>query len=170
MRLKTKSIIILFTLSMVFACHKEKDTKIVSQELKTNYLKFASIADTIITDVVIKNSNNDEWTSYCLRNLDKETLVNELFDLVYSGKLTPYNFFSDEKMTIDELKELEKDPEFKRENIAKVQFEESWNFDTENHKMIKKVHSIMLAYELYNSDGSVKGYKPIFKVSPSLFI
>lgn len=158
-----KSIILLFALVTVFACNK-KETPMVSENINIENQSFMVIADTIITDVVIKNPDNNEWTSFCLRNLDKETLVNELFDLVYSGKLTPYNFFTDEILSIDELKETENDPEYSRENIAKVQFEESWNLDSENHKMIKKVHSIMLAIELYNSDGSVKGYKPIFKI------
>lgn len=150
----------------IFACKPEKpvENPPVTSDIKIDQTTFLSLADTIITDVVIKNPDNDEWTDYCLRNLDHETLVNDLFDLVYFKKLTPYNFFTDEVMTIKEIKEIEKDPEYSRENVAKVQFEESWNFDSKEQKMIKKVHSIMIAYELYSQEGNVKGYKPIFKV------
>ncbi len=125
---------------------------------------FTTISDTIINDVVIKNPDGDEWTDYCLRNLDKETLVDEIFKAVYDGELTPYEFFHNTPLSIDDIKELEKDPDFSRELIAKVQFEEAWYYDKKNQKMMKKVHSIMLAYEIYNSLGEIRGYKPAFKV------
>jgi len=122
------------------------------------------IADTIITDVVILSPDGDEWTDYTLRNLNKEILVNNIFEAVYNDELTPFEFFKNTPLNIEDIKELEKDPEFSREKIAKVQFEEAWYYDSDSQKMIKKVHSIMLAYEIYNSDGELKGYKPAFKV------
>lgn len=156
--------IFVFSITLIlFAC---KDNSVIDKS--TIYIENGSnykvIADTIISDVVIKNPDNDEWTDYCLRNLDKKILVNELFDLVYSKKLTPYDFFLETPMTIEEVKAIEEDPEYDRDNIGKVQFEESWNFDFENHKMMKKVHSIMLAYEVFDNDNKVKAYKPVFKV------
>ena len=122
------------------------------------------IADTIITDVVIKNPDNNEWTDYCLRKLDKTELVNHIFNAVYEGKLIPYDFFNNTPLTIDDIKNLEKDPEFNRDNIAKVQYEEAWHYNAQNQTMIKKVHSIMFAFEIYTSEGEIKGYKPAFKV------
>lgn len=122
------------------------------------------VADTIITDVVIKNPGDDEWTDFCLRTLDKKVLVDNLFKAVYSGKLAPHEFFSDTVITIQDVKAIEDDPEFSREKIAKVQFEEKWYYNEESNSMIKKVHSIMLAYEIYYSTGEFKGYKPAFKV------
>lgn len=122
------------------------------------------IADTIITDVVIKNPDDDEWTEYCLRNLNKEQFIDELFRLVYNGELKPRNFFTEEPMTIDEVKEIEQNEDYRRENIGKVQFEEAWYFDPVKKQMIKKIHSIMVAYELFDSNGDIKGYKPVFKV------
>ena len=100
-----------------------------------NYME---IADTIITDVIILNPDGDEWTEYTLRNLDKETLVDEIFKLVYKGDLKPYEFFYNEPLTINEIKTLEKDHEFSRDKIAKVQFEEAWYFDAESQKNGKK--------------------------------
>jgi len=125
---------------------------------------YTVIADTIITDVVIKNPGIDEWTDFCLRNLDKKILVDDLFKDVYSGELIAHDFFNDNILNIDEVKAIENDPEFSRDKIAKVQFEESWSYNEENNTMVKKVHSIMLAYEIYHSDGEFKGYKPAFKV------
>ena len=126
--------------------------------------KFIVIADTIISDVVVKNPNQDEWADICLKNLDKKTLVDEIFKSVYSGELIPYEFFNNQTLSIEDIKALEDDPDFSRELIAKVQFEEAWYFDPTSQRMIKKVHSIMLAYEIYNSLGEIRGYKPAFKV------
>ncbi|OFX84972.1 MAG: hypothetical protein A2W99_16340 [Bacteroidetes bacterium GWF2_33_16] len=125
---------------------------------------FTVIADTIITDVVIKNPTDDEWVDYTLRYLDKTILVDQIFEAVYTKKLVPYDFFNDTQLTIEQIKEIEADPDFSRDKIGKVQFEEKWYFDKKNNTMIKKVHSIMLAFELYNAEGEIKGYKPTFKV------
>ena len=158
-----KLLFVFFITIIISACNNDHAAKKPKVQIgdESNY---AVIADTIINDVVIKNPDNDEWTDYCLRNLDKKTFVNKLFKLVYSGELTPYNFFLDTPMTIEEVKTIEKGSEYNRDNIAKVQFEESWYFDFENHKMIKKVNSIMIAYEIYDNDNNVKGYKPVFKI------
>ena len=149
-------------LFIALSCNQSpKEFPKVNIDHNSNY---AVLADTIITDVVIKNRDNDEWTSYTLRNLEKEQLVDELFNLVYSGELVPYNFFSETPITIDEVKEIERSEDYSRDKIGKVQFEEAWYFDVDSKKMVKKVQSIMLAYELYDLEGKVKGYKPVFKV------
>ncbi|MDY6800207.1 MAG: hypothetical protein SVU94_03175 [Bacteroidota bacterium] len=153
---------ILVILIILFGCDNQpKETvQLKSVEIEN----FEIIADTIINDVIIKNPDNNEWTDFCLRKLDKTSLVDQIFNAVYSGELTPYDFFNDSILTIEDIKELEKNPEFDRNNIAKVQFEEAWYYNNQNNNMIKKVHSIMLAYEIYNNQGEIKGYKPAFKV------
>lgn len=127
----------------------------------SNYL---ILADTIITDVVILNSSDDEWTDYTLRNLNNSMLVDKIFEAVYAGKLKPYEFFHNNPLSIKDIKALEEKSEFSRDKIGKIQFEEAWYYDNKNQKMIKKVHSMMLAYEYYNSLGELRGYKPAFKV------
>jgi hypothetical protein len=155
-------IIIIFILVLSFSCKQEnKKTTRVNLKISDQYL---TIADTLIDDMFIKNTNNNEWTAYSLRKLDKQTLINQIFDLVYAGKLVPHEFFSDSVLTIDDIHNLENEDEFSRDKIAKVQFEESWYFDPAQLKMVKKVHSIMLAYEVYNNMDEIKGYKPAFKV------
>lgn len=156
------TIFFLSVLIFLFGCSQSpQNTPTVKIDNESNY---HVIADTIITDVVIKNPDQDEWTDYCLRSLKKDQLVNELFELVSRGQLTPYNFFSEEPMTIEDVKQIEENDDYSREHIGKVQFEEAWYLDPNTQKMVKKVHSIMLAYELYDSNNEIKGYKPVFKV------
>jgi len=146
---------------LIFSCKPKTNQQVIHFDTAET---FTVLADTIITDVVIKNPTEDEWTDYTLRHLDKKTLVDQIFDAVYKKQLIPYDFFNNTELTIDQVKEIESDPDFSRDKIGKVQFEEKWYYDTKNNTMIKKVHSIMLAFELYNAEGEVKGYKPAFKV------
>ena len=159
---KSRYLILFIVSILLFACKQEK------KELSDNNIAdkniYTVVADTLINDMIIKNPNDDEWTNYSLRNLERNTLVNEIFKLVYNGKLTAHEFFSDSTLSIDDVKAIENDPEFSRDKIAKVQFEEAWYLDTIHYKMVKKVYSIMLAYEVYNLNGEIKGYKPAIKV------
>lgn len=121
------------------------------------------IAEPVTYDMVIKNANpDDEWAEECLMNLDREKLVNIIFDAVYNEQLTPYDYFTDEPIKLSDLRELEK--EFAREIIGKLQFEEEWAFDEDSLKLTKKVNKLLLAYELFNSAGDIRGYKPAFYV------
>ncbi|MCF6241540.1 MAG: hypothetical protein L3J74_09375 [Bacteroidales bacterium] len=121
------------------------------------------IADTIIYSVVTKNSNpDDDWRTYCLRKLDQQALVNIIFNAIYQGKLIPYDYSTEEPMSIEEVKAFEKEND--RKKIAKIQFVEEWYFDEKNLQMGKRVNAIMLAYELRNSKGEVSGYKAGVKV------
>jgi len=123
------------------------------------------IADTITYSVLLKNNDPyDTWKENALKHLKREDLTDYLFEGVYKKKLTPIDFFSDQPMTIKEIKELEKSEEFSRDRIARAQFEEIWYFNPQENKMHKQVYSIMIAYEVYNDLGEVKGYKPAFKV------
>ena len=163
MKYITYNILHVFIISTLLTGCIQKENEVQKVDIGQEN-NFIVIADTIINDVIIKNPDYDEWTDHSLKNLDKETLIDEIFNSVYKGDLIPYEFFENTPLDIDYIKTLEKDPEFSRDNIAKVQFEEAWYYDSENQKMIKKVYSIMLAYEVYNLQGEIKGYKPAFKV------
>ncbi len=163
---KLQLVIIVIAVLTLFSNSCSKDTsKDRSRKIPENTANYTTIADTIIYDVVIKNPDiNDKWTERCLSKLEKDILVDRIFEAIYNNDLIPYDFFEGKKLSINEIKELEKKEEFSREQIAKVQFEEIWYFDQKNLKMTKEVYSIMLAYEIYNSYGEIKGYKPAFKV------
>ncbi len=121
------------------------------------------VALPIIYDVVIKNSDpENDWQAECLKKVEVQTFANIIFKAVYEKRLIPYNYNLEIPMTIDEVKQLEK--EFKRERVAKVQFLEEWYFDEKKLQMGKRVNAIMLAYEKYDAKGVVKSYKAGIKV------
>ncbi|MBN1252349.1 MAG: hypothetical protein JXR51_15330 [Bacteroidales bacterium] len=115
------------------------------------------LADTITYDLELKNNDpEDDWKQECLQYIDRKALTNIIFNAVYNGKLTAYNYNYGIPMTIKQVKELEK--EYSRDRITKMQFIEEWFFDEKNLVFGKKVIGIMLAYELYNPEGEIRGH------------
>ncbi len=123
------------------------------------------IADTITYDVVVKNPDeNDSWTEECLQNLKLKILADRIFDAVYAGEATAYDYFEEKQLSIDEVKEMEQREGFSRDNIGRIQFVESWYFDENNFRLIKKVNAIMFGYQSFDFNNQVKGYKAGIKV------
>ena len=144
------------------ALERKKATTLNTDSIQDQYI---SIADSINYGVVVKNRDeSDTWQKKSLENFEREAFVDFLFKAVYEGRLQPYDYFSGEPLSLQEVKELEKNKEFNRSRIGKIQFKERWYFDTDHLQMVKQVTSVMLAYEVYREDGSFRGYKPAFLV------
>ena len=168
--MKSKIVLIIIGTLIFYSCNKNPEKK--SSTVKLNAVTWVENGDTsqafqiakpIIYDVVVRKHNyDDDWTKQCLDSTNIDGLSNLVFDLIYSGKLTPYNYFTDEKMTIKEVRKVEK--EFARNRIGKMQFIEDWYFDTNKMQFHKKVKGIMLAYERYRADSTVRNYKAGIKV------
>lgn len=127
------------------------------------------IVDTIIYPVTIINPDSlDTWADIRLKRLDHKTLTNHLFEALYNHKISAYNYYSHEPVTAEDIKGMEVSGEIKRSEIAQLQFEEAWFFDSEEGKLTKKVHSILLALPVFNDQGEIKGYKAAFvlKLTP----
>lgn len=123
------------------------------------------IADTIIYDVVIKNPiPEDAWANECLKNLHHSSLMDSLFTLVYSQQAVAYDFFTQKPLKVKDIRRMEKEESFSRDNIGKIQFTEKWYFDASSLQLQKEVISIVLGYELINDEGMVYGYKPVFRL------
>ena len=77
--------------------------------------------------------------------------------------MTNYNF-TNEKISLAQLKKMETDGEFSRKNISKIRFEEQWLWDMEKSEMQKQIISMTIAYEVYDFSGNSRGQKPILKL------
>lgn len=169
-RIFSTFIIISILIIAGFGCSKTKNEKTETFEQTESISDtvdetYTILADTISYGVVVRNQDTtDKWQKKWLKDLKLDQFTNHLFHKIYSGELTPYSYFEEEPLTIQDIKKLEEKKEFEREKIGKIQFKEIWYFDPDNMKMVKKIYSVMLAYEIYDSDGSFRGYKPAFKV------
>jgi len=171
--MKTHAIPLLFlsTLVMISAgCRSRSgdtpphpsDSAVIITDVATEAI---SLAPSITYDITVKNPDPDDWwTTECLEELELKKLVDIVFDAVYDGKLTPWHYHEERPMTVKEIRKLEKDPEFDRSRIGKVQFIEDWHFNPETLHFQKRVRALMLAYELYDAEGKVRGYKAAFQV------
>lgn len=162
------SIIMIFTIICFLSCKESKVKSVITSEKtihKGDSPDMNVIADTIIYDVIIKNPDPDnEWTKKCLGNLKRNEFVNKLFDAVYNEEASAYDFFSGKELKPRDLKKIEKEDGFNREQIGKLQFTEAWYYNSQNLIMDKKIISITLGHELFENNGDIIGYKPVFKI------
>jgi hypothetical protein len=123
------------------------------------------IADTIIYDVTITNDNPDDlWSQQKIKDLHHETLINNIFGMIYSGKATAYNHETGEKLTAKQVENIEKEEGFSRNNIGMIQFKEAWFLKPKTAEMNKKVMSMVLGVSRYGDGGELIGHKALFRV------
>lgn len=139
------------------------------------------IAEGLRSEALIVFPEEDEtW----LGKIDQKKLVDAIYDAIYEGRVTPYDFITDDPLTIEDVKAIESsidtiyiedfetdeiemkvvEDELRRDEITKVFFKEDWYFDKVNFKMEKKVIGIALAIENYDKNGNLRGYEPLFIV------
>lgn len=128
-------------------------------------LDMAIIADTVTYDVIVRNpSPEDLWTQECLKNLRTGALIDFIFNAIYRNELVPYDYFTSRALSVSEIVELENSSGFSRDKIGRIRFSEEWYFCEENLRMKKRVNSMALGYEVFDSEGNLRGYKPAFMV------
>lgn len=131
----------------------------------TDYSSEYVLADTIVYDVIVKNSNpDDKWQEECLRQFHRKAFIDELFNAAYKNKIKIYDFFTGEIIPPDQLKKIEKQDDYNRDAIGEIRFTEQWYYNPAKNQFNKKILSLVLAYQVFNSDGTSRGYKPVFKI------
>ncbi len=124
------------------------------------------VSDPISYDVVTKCyiHGDDGWDSLRVANTNTLAVANAIFQAVYKGRLTAIDYFSEQPMSIEQVKEIEKNNP--RETIGKIMFTERWYFSENTLQFSKKVESVTLGYEIIDSlDGELHGFKPAFMVN-----
>jgi hypothetical protein len=157
-----KLIAFIFPFLLISGCNNNKEKTISTQK---DLINATQIADTIIYDVLVLNPDpDDEWINDCIDNLNKNELVEFVFNAVYNEKAKAYHYFTNELFSIEDVKAIENEPDYSRDKIAKIQFVEEWLINEDDFKLYKQVQSIMLGYEVRNENGEIRGYKPTFRV------
>jgi len=123
------------------------------------------VADTILYPVDIINlDTTDTWADQRLKHLHRQQMIDMLFESVYQGKAQAYDYYSDQPLSTDKLREMEASGGFNRDEVSQLQFQEAWHLDTINNRMTKEVQSILLAWPVYDSKGKFIAYKAGFVV------
>ena len=147
--------ILLLTIILAGACHNRGRDNMSSGE---------SFGKIIYDTFVINRDSTDSWGDECLSNFNRKKLVDKVFTSVYDGKVTPYDYFTDAKITPEQIRQMETEGVFTRKNISKIQFQEEWIWDDDKNELLKQVISLTIAYEVFDNEGKSRGQKPIFKL------
>jgi len=147
--------ILLLTIILAGACHNPG---------RDNTPPGESFGKIIYDTYVINRDSTDSWGDECLSNFNRKKLIDKVFTSVFDGKITPYDYFTGEKITPEQIRKMETDNLFSRKNISKIQFEEQWVWDEQKNEMLKQVISMTIAYEVFDNEGKSRGQKPIFKL------
>jgi hypothetical protein len=164
---KTLLLIPIISLLLTVGCVKKSEpTSVKSEPTSTIPLgSEALLADTIIYPVTIFNYDpQDDWAEHRLHKVQRTKFVEEIFDAIYAGKLDVYHYYTGELLSIEDIKNLEKMPDFSRDRIEEIQFDETWHFSLSSKQFQKEVHSIVLAYALYTDEGERRGLKAAFRI------
>ncbi|MGQ1890927.1 hypothetical protein ACT29H_10825 [Thermophagus sp. OGC60D27] len=154
-------LIILIPLIFMAACGKNNPSSSSSNSPLTGI----ELADTIIYPVDIVNlDTTDTWADQRLKRLQRQRMINLLFESVYQGKAQACDYFTDQPLSTEKLREMEASGGFDRDKVSQLQFEEAWHLDTVSNRMIKEVQSVLLAWPVYDNKGNFIAYKAGFVV------
>jgi len=159
------SLIVLLTMLLVLAsCKKNAPEKSSGPAFVDSVLGFV-VADTIIYDVNIVNRNpDDQWAGQRLGRLNRNLMIDNIYDLVYSGKASAYNHTTGEKLTTRQFQELESTEGFGREDVDMIQFKETWYMNPDQKTITKKVISMVLGKQVFDSFGQYLANRAIIRI------
>lgn len=164
-KMKQNIVIILTLYLLTSGCSKPNEsssTILVNSPLQIS--KENIIADTIIYSVIIRNfDESDLWAEERLKYTQADKIISTVFDKAYEGKIQVYDYFTNKPLSIEEIKNLDNSEEFSREDIQELQFQEIWFMDSQVGWFHKEVLSINMGYAIYDSDGTQRGLKPVFR-------
>ena len=163
------TIIILSSLSLFFifeTCRKQSnENALISYPAIPDSIHTIVIADTIIYEVIIQNPNpGNEWNNERLKGLNRDALIDSIFDMIYAEIVLAYNHETNEKLSPRQVRKMESDKKFSRDDISMIQFTEVWYLNPGMASMSKKVISMVLGKNFYASDGELFGYEPVLRV------
>jgi hypothetical protein len=156
----------LFSLSLILlvSCNQTVDT--IQPAVRDS--SWILVADDIQYDVILKPTNEfDEWEIERLKGFNGDEMVNSIFNSILSGELEAYEYHSGEKLSAKDIKKIEEEPGFVRENLGKLQFTETWYFNPATLQIEKVVKSIVLGYELPFEEGMPPRYQAAFRIEIS---
>lgn len=161
-----KVVFFLLAITLITGCNQRGDQKkgTVSPVAEALPVEAVLIAANIVTEVVVKpDPDGDPWEIEKVSGYQGEALVSNIFDHIYDGTLTVFDYHSGEPLSPDDVKEIEAEFSNDRTLIGKLSFTEDWYYDPVAHHLHKRTRSVTFGYELYNNLGKVYAYRAAFR-------
>jgi hypothetical protein len=122
------------------------------------------IASDIVTEVIIKpDPEGDPWETEKVAGYNGQPMIDDIFNRIYEGSLTVYDYHSGEPLTSADVKKIEGEFKNDRSKIGKLSFTEDWYYFPEENRIEKRAKSVTFGYELYNNVGKVYAYRAAFR-------
>ena len=123
------------------------------------------VANDIITEVIVKpDTLGDTWEVEKVRNFNGKLMFTNLFENIYSKKVTVYDNLTGAPLDPGDVRKMEKEFGSDVSEIAKIQFLEDWYFNPSTNKIIKKIKSASFGYVSSKENGFPVRYKALFKL------
>jgi len=149
---------------VIISCNSDKTSVIRPSENTTDTQGISVLADSLVYSIVTHTNENDDSTENVeFKSFLQEKLISYIFEQLYAEKLKAYNFLTDEKLSLKEIKKIEAAEGFCLSKVGKVQFNEQWYFDKYG-VLNKRVNSMTLGVESYSNQGNFYGYRALFKI------
>ncbi len=133
----------------------------VSDSLPTDAML---IAGDVVTEVIIKpDPEGDPWETEKVAGYRGADFVESIFERIYDGTLTVYDYHSGEVLSADDVRKIEEDFGGDRSLIGKLSFTEDWYYFPSSNSLHKIAKSVTFGYELYNNLGKVYAYRAAFR-------
>lgn len=161
-----RTIILFLLIALITSCNERRsEQKTASAPLTEDVPEEAIlIARNIVTEVIIRpDPDGDPWEIEKVAGYNGEAMVNGIFERVYDGTLTVYDYHSGEVLTSNDVKEIEAEFKNDRSKIGKLSFTEDWYYLPAANTLEKRARSVVFGYELYNNLGKVYAYKAAFR-------
>lgn len=163
-----RTIILLSMIALMTSCNgRRSEPKTISAPLTEGVPEGAVIiARDIVTEVIIRpDPDGDPWELEKVAGYNGEAMVNGIFERVYDGTLTVYDYHSGEALTANDVKNIEAEFKNDRTKIGKLSFTEDWYYSPASNTLEKRARSVVFGYELYNNLGKVYAYRAAFKAT-----
>ncbi len=148
---------------ILFGC-QQKNKQEVLTGMKGKPESMELVADSIKYEVVVKPTGEDPWESERLFGYtNHKVFVECLLKSIYSGKITAYNYSTDEPLASSEVRSIMEALKPDWSEIGKLLFTERWYIDSTGI-LRKQITSITLGKAEYSKQGTFKGYSALFKV------
>lgn len=158
-----KLFVVIALASLLISCRQEQKPPEIAAVIPAADNR-VQVAEGIIYDVIVKpQSEDDEWENERLAGYNGSAMIDQVFERIYEGSAEVYDYFSGEKLNPSDIRKMEKQEGYGRENIAKIQFTENWYFDPETLEIEKEIISIVPGYEYRSGDGLIS-YRAAFKL------
>ena len=161
-----RTIILLLMIALITSCNQRRnEQKTTSSPLKEGVPEGSIlIGQGIVTEVIIRpDPEGDPWEIEKVAGYNGGAMVNSIFERVYDGTLTVYDYHSGEALAAKDVKKIEAEFKNDRTKIGKLSFTEDWYYNPAANTLEKKARSVVFGYELYNNLGKVYAYKAAFR-------